>query len=447
VNVGPSAELAKKSRVRQTIITERSARWFRSLTMENATLLHPKLRLVECIYVPDEGGGRALMLRDAEGIAPNPVVFSTHLAPILARFDGRTSVATIAAEATRATGQTVEASLVADLAAELDAAGMLDSEAFRARRRAVIAAFVAADVRPAHHAGGAYPGEAAALRRYIEDECLAHAPARKQASAIVGLTAPHMDLWRAAAGYGHAYRALADALSDAVDTVILLGTSHALMRRPFAVCAKAFATPLGALEPDREAIAALGKASRFDVRADEYLHKGEHSLEFQAVFLQHAIEARGGRSPAPRIVPILCGLGDAQASGRDPALDADAESFLVALGELVERRSGRVVVVAGADLAHVGPRFGDAAPLDDRGRERLARRDGESLALAVDRDAAGFFAQVQSDLDTRRVCGLGPIYTMLRVLPAAKGARLHYAQHVDPDEGSIVSHASLAYYA
>jgi MEMO1 family protein len=417
--------------------------------MVNAPLLHPKLRQVECIYVPERGGGRALMLRDTEGIAPSPVVLPTALAPILARFDGVRSVATIAAELTRATGRIVDASLVADLAAELDAAGMLDSVAFRARRRAVVDAFVAAEVRPAHHAGGAYPGEARALRRYIEDECLAQAPSRKAASAIVGLTAPHMDLWRAAAGYGHAYRALADALPDGVDTVILLGTSHALMRRPFAVCAKAFATPLGALEPDREAITALGKASRFDVRADEYLHKGEHSLEFQAVFLRHALEARyvGTTAPEPRIVPILCGLGDAQASGRDPALDADAESFLIALEELVESRRGRVLVVAGADLAHVGPRFGDAAPLDDRGRERLAKRDSESIALAVDRDASGFFTQVQADLDTRRVCGLGPIYTMLRVLPAAKGARLHYAQHVDPEEGSIVSHASLAYYA
>ena len=412
-------------------------------------MLHPKLRQVECVYVPGDSGERALMLRDTEGIAPSPVVFSTRFAPILARFDGVRSITTIAAEATQATGRVVEPSLVAKLAAELDAAGMLDSEAFRARRRAVHAAFSAADVRPAQHAGGAYPGDAPALRRYIEDECLAHAPTRKAASAIVGLTAPHMDLWRAAAGYGHAYRALADALPDAVDTVILLGTSHALMRRPFAVCAKAFATPLGAIEPDREAIAALGKASRFDVRADEYLHKGEHSLEFQAVFLRHAMEARyaRGHAPEPRLVPILCGLGDAQASGRDPALDADAESFVVALGELVESRRGRVLVVAGADLAHIGPRFGDAAPLDERGRERLAQRDSESIALAVDRDASGFFTQVQSDLDTRRVCGLGPIYTMLRVLPAVKGARLHYAQHVDPDEGSIVSHASLAYYA
>ena len=113
----------------------------------------------------------------------------------------------------------------------------------------------------------------------------------------------------------------------------------------------------------------------------------------------------------------------------------------------LSRSRGLRSLLAGADLAHVGPRFGDARPLDDQGRRRLAQRDGESITLAVDGDASGFFSQVQADLDTRRVCGLGPIYTMLRVLPATKGAKLHYAQHVDPEEGSIVSHASLAFYA
>ncbi len=127
-------------------------------------------------------------------------MLSTALAPILARFDGARSIATIAAEVTRATGRTTDEGFIAALAAELEAAGMLDSPTFRARRRAVVEAFVAAEVRPAHHAGGAYPGDAASLRRYIEDECLARAPARKAPSAIVGLTAPHMDLWRAAAG-------------------------------------------------------------------------------------------------------------------------------------------------------------------------------------------------------------------------------------------------------
>src|SRR6185295_5446520 len=113
-------------------------------------------------------------------------------------------------------------------------------------------------------------------------------------------------------------------------------------------------------------------------------------------------------------------------------------SFLDALRGVVLRRLGRVLVVAGADLAHVGPRFGDGRPLDERGRERLEARDAESIALALGGDAPGFFRQVASDLGTRRVCGLGPIYTLLRALPPARGERLHYDQCVDPDEGSIV---------
>ena len=105
------------------------------------------------------------------------------------------------------------------------------------------------------------------------------------------------------------------------------------------------------------------------------------------------------------------------------------------------------MVIAGADLAHVGPRFGDDRPLDAQGRALLEARDAESIDLALGRDAPGFFRQVASDLGTRRVCGLGPIYTMLRVLPTSRGEALHYDQCVDPEEGSVVSHASLAFYA
>jgi hypothetical protein len=407
---------------------------------------HPRLRAVESIFVHDRARGRVLMLRDTEGIAPGAVVIPAHLAAVVARFDGRRTPAQIAADAAKATGRPVPVALVEQLAAELDAAVMLDTPRFRARRREVVRAFAEAAVRPASHAGGAYHADPAELARYIEDECLARAPARPRGGAVIGLCAPHMDLWRAAAGYGHAYRALAEGLADEVDTFVLLGTSHAPMTRPFAVCAKAFATPLGALEPDHAALRALADASRFDLQEDEYLHKGEHSLEFQVVFLKHLLRARGGGQKA-RIVPILCGLGDAQARQRDPSLDPDAESFITALRRLVEDRAGRVLVVAGADLAHVGPRFGDGRPLDERGRELLRARDADSIDLALGRDAPGFFRQVAADLATRRVCGLGPIYTMLRVLPGGRGERLHYAQHVDPDEGSIVSHASLAYHA
>jgi MEMO1 family protein len=381
------------------------------------------------------------MLRDTEGIAPSAVTIPEPLAIVVSRFNGARTIAQIAADASRAAGRRISEGLVTQLAGELDAAWMLDTPRFWERRREVVGSFAAAAVRPAAHAGGAYHADPARLSRYIEHECIAKAPPQAYAGAMVGLCAPHMDLWRAAAGYGHAYRALRAALHPGTDTFILLGTSHAAMRRPFAVCDKVFDTPLGPLDPDRDAIRELAQASRFDVREEEYLHKNEHSLEFQAVFLRYLL---GGR-PAT-IVPILCGLCDAQAAGRDPALDADAESFIFALQSAVARRKGRVMMIAGADLAHIGPRFGDRRPLDARGRALLEERDLGSIALALTRDASGFFADVSSDLGTRRVCGLGPIYTMLRALPASQGECFHYAQCVDAEEGSIVSHASLGFY-
>lgn len=411
----------------------------------NTNTNHPRLRPVEAVVVPDEVHGRALMLRDTEGVAEGAVVIPGPLLPVVTRFDGKRSIERIAEEATRASGKPVSAATVRRLAEELDEALMLDTPRFRAKKQEVVRAFARADVRPAAHAGGAYHGDAEELAGFIETECLSRSPRREAPGVIAGLIAPHMDLWRAAVGYGHAYGALAAALARApsVDTFVLLGTSHAAMRRPFAVCEKVFATPLGGLSPDRAFVGELEAQSRFDVRADEYLHKQEHSLEFQAVFLRHIL----GRRPA-RIVPILCGLGDAQDRRRDPSLDGEAESFLSALAEACARRAGRVLVIAGADMAHVGPRFGDAKAPSVRERESLRSRDMASLGMAAEVDARGFFAHVAEDLGTRRVCGLGPIYTMLRVLPSrVRGELLHYGQCVDPEEGSVVSHGSLGFYA
>jgi MEMO1 family protein len=417
----------------------------------------PKLRALEVVVVQDEPHGRALMLRDTEGIAPDPMIVPIQWSAVLARFDGRRSVEEIARDVSQLTGAHVDAAGVARLADELERACLLESSRFQARRRHVVQAFNTAPVRPAVHAGGAYHGDRGKLRDFIERRCLGAARGRDgtlpgaaterpRAQRMVGLCAPHMDLWRAAVGYGHAYAALEAALTApeaaGVDTFVLLGTSHAAMRQPYAVCEKAFVTPLGALEPDRALIAELAEGSRFDVHEDQFFHKNEHSIEFQAVFLKHLL----GDRPAS-IVPILCGLSESQARGRDPSHDEGAESFLRSLGDAVARRRDRVLVIAGADLAHVGPRFGDPAPLDERQRGALHQRDERSIERATSLDPPGFFADVAEDLQTRRVCGLGPIYTLLRALPAAsRGQALHYEQCVDPEEGSIVSHTSLGFY-
>jgi MEMO1 family protein len=302
-------------------------------------------------------------------------------------------------------------------------------------------------VRPASHAGGAYHGDRAKLVRYIDESCLARANGTTARAAgegpMVALVAPHIDPWRGAVGYGHAYGALRSALPASADTFVLLGTSHAPMREPFALCRKAFATPLGTVEADLETIDALATcADGFDPYADQFNHKREHSLEFQVVFLRHLL----GSQPF-RIVPVLAGLGAHQADGRDPGRDAGVTRFVEGLRALVEARPGRVVLVAGADLAHVGPRFGDEA-FDEGQRAALEQTDRESLQRATALDAAGFWAHVAGDLDERRVCGLAPIWSLLRgVSGGARGRVLHYEQTVDQEDGSIVSHAAVGFYS
>jgi AmmeMemoRadiSam system protein B len=257
---------------------------------------------------------------------------------------------------------------------------------------------------------------------------------------LVGLVAPHIDPWRGARCYGAAYSALAASLPADADTFILLGTSHAPMREPFALCRKTFATPLGPMEADVDSIDALAGACDFDPYADQFNHKREHSLEFQAVFLRHLLGKRRAR-----IIPILAGLGKQQASGDSPASSRSITRFFDALRKIVDRR--RAVVIAGADLAHVGPRFGDPRPFDEAERSRLGTTDRDSLARAEGVDAEAFWKHVAHDLETRRVCGLGPMYSLLRTIdPGARGEVRHYEQTVDPEEGSIVSHAAVGFY-
>jgi AmmeMemoRadiSam system protein B len=261
---------------------------------------------------------------------------------------------------------------------------------------------------------------------------------------MLGLVAPHIDPWRGAVGYGRAYGALEAALSPDVDTFVVFGTSHAPMREPFALCRKAFETPLGVVEADLPTIDELAAGSwGFDPYADQFNHKREHSLEFQVVFLKHLMKERPFR-----IVPVLAGLGAHQSTGQNPDGDERVVQFLRGVKRVVESRLGRTVVVAGADLAHVGPRFGDVHAYDEAGRDALELADRASLEHAVALDAAGFWSHVVSDLDRRRVCGLAPIWSLLQSVGAAgaRGELLHYEQTVDRDDGSIVSHAALGFY-
>jgi AmmeMemoRadiSam system protein B len=398
----------------------------------------PRLRHVEAFPVQVKGE-RSIALRDPAGWTDSVLVVSQETTFVLTCFDGSRTLREVQEACFRRFGEIVPVDQIQAVAEALDTAFFLDSETFRAHRSAVENEFLAGPVRPASHAGGAYDADPAALRSALAAliDGASAPPAEK--GAIVGLVAPHIDLRRGGAGYGAAYRALRERCR--AGTYVILGTAHAAPEEMFIATRKAFATPLGSIETDADFIEALARRHGSRLFHDEITHRNEHSIEFQAVFLRHLFADR-----PIRIVPILCSsFHESVEAGRVPREDPRVADFLGALGETLAGRDD-VCLVAAADLAHLGPRFGDGAPVSRAEAGACEEADRRTLEAAARRDPAAFFGILAAERDRRRVCGISPIYTLLESLdPGAEGSLLHYGQAIDPGATTFVSFASMAF--
>jgi AmmeMemoRadiSam system protein B len=198
-------------------------------------------------------------------------------------------------------------------------------------------------------------------------------------------------------------------------------------------------TPLGTTRTHPALVDALVEAGGKAVLLEDYCHALEHSIEFQVLFLQHAL------GPEVRVVPVLCGPFSAgQGEGRPEDVE-DVARFFEALRAAAARESAFFVL--GVDMAHVGRRYGD----------RLTARAGEGPLRVVEQadrtrltslsrgDAEGFWSQVAFGGDALNWCGASALYTFLRVAPEVRGEVLHYEQW-QIDEGSVVSCAGLSFH-
>lgn len=404
---------------------------------------YPKLRPVEAF--PTEVDGRQLLcLRDPTHYTEAVLFLPRVAADILRHFDGKHSILDIQAAYVRRHGELLFREHVEYIIATLDEHFFLESDRFVKHQGALEDGFRLAGTRPAFLAGKSYPAEPSELRQTL-DRILCHPEGpdgRSHASTdpLRALIAPHIDFMRGAVGYAWTYRGFEER-TDA-DLFVILGTAHAGTTKPFAVCAKDFETPLGSVQTDRQLLGELTRRCPNILSVDDMAHRAEHSIEFQVVYLQHLL---GAKRPI-RILPILCGsFHEWIVTRKLPSNDPEVRNFLAALRELLEGYERPVCLIAGADLTHMGARFGDGGSITPQLLRWVESQDEQMLESVVTGDPDSFFRSVSHDGDRRRICGLPPIYTLLHLVGRRAGQLLHYGQASDPQ--GVVTFCSMAFPA
>jgi len=260
------------------------------------------------------------------------------------------------------------------------------------------------NLRPAAVAAMFYPESAAVLARQVA-QLLAAAP-QKFPQRPKALIVPHAGYIYSGTVAASAYAPLA-ALRDSVRRIVLLGPTHRLALSGLAVpSSSAFATPLGNVPVDQEALAALADLPQ--VVVNDAAHAQEHALEVQLPFLQTVF---GEFS----LVPLAVG----QASPEQVA-------------EVLERLWGgdETLIVVSSDLSHYLP---------------------YAAARQIDAQTAQHIIDLEPLLHHQQACGALPVNGLLLA------ARRHglQAQLIDlrnsgdtaGDKVRVVGYGAFAFYA
>jgi AmmeMemoRadiSam system protein B len=380
-----------------------------------------------------------LLIRDPYRFSDALLIIPPPLIECLECFDGARTDLDLRAALVRATNALDVSELERNLVETLSAAGFLEDEAFERMREERRGAFAASPVREPAHAGSAYPAEADALqetmRRYMDGA----AASATMDGNLVGIAAPHVSPEGGWQSYRDAYAVLRPEHRER--TCVILATSHYGEPERFGLTRKDFATPLGTARCDTRLVDRLADRAGDAVEMEDYCFSFEHTVEFQVIFLQHAL------GPDVKILPILCGpFAESLYRGGLPEGSDRVRRFFDALAELHDREAGRLLWVLGVDMAHMGARYGDRfhARADQGRMAEVGIRDRRRMDAINAGDAGAFWDQVQQNHDDLKWCGSSPFYTFLKSVPRVRGELLRYEQW-NIDEQSVVSFAGMAF--
>ncbi len=394
----------------------------------------PRLRPAEAI--PDEAAGR-VVLRDPTHLAAGALVVGAFEFFLLTLLDGTRTRLEIQSEYARHTGRLLVSSELDGLLSQLDEAGFLAGDGFEAYYADLLAAYRSHPYRPLRDPDG-FGVSARELPTYLDEALLA--AGTRERRVPLGIVTPHLDFERGLPCYAEGYAALH--ASGQPVRVVVLGTNHFGRSRSVVATDRDFETPWGVVPTDRDFLARLQAEVDGNLLPYELDHLHEHSIELQTVWLHHVFGERVS------LVAFLC----PDPSGPDGTRAGDADGvdlreFALALGDLIRKDPTPTLLVASADLSHVGRYFDDALDLDDGFLSAVCELDEAGLAWIDRNDPEGYREHMSRTENPTRVCSVGCLYALMTALgPEAEPHRLRYHQAVTPELENCVTCAAYAFY-
>ena len=386
----------------------------------------------------EHNGQHFILIKDSLGLVQEGKAISLPLYQIMALLDGSNTVRDLQMELMRQRGGIlVGKDEVKSLLDELDESFLLNSERFKRARDKLVFEFSSEKTRPCSHCGTAYPKDPALLKSKL-DEILSSQPALpKPEGKTIGLICPHIDLSVGYKVYSSAYQMLRHTRPS---RVVLLGVGHQMIDDLFSLTDKDFETPLGRVKSEASLIHVLQKVGGDIIAADDFVHRSEHSIEFQVIFLQHLLE-KGSFT----IIPILCGFMQSNLPdfNRDSYREM-AGPFLKELENILIDTDEETLLIAGVDFSHIGQKFGHRMPAVHL--ERQSETHDKSLLESLSKlDADHFWKESIHAEDQFNVCGFPALACMLEVLPQCKGRVLDYQIWHEEASRSAVSFSSVVF--
>lgn len=419
--------------------------------MANQNKEKPLLRRdIDMMPLQGKDGKTMIVVRDPfELDKRGPVAMSAGALPLLSMLDGSHSAEEIRlklVEQTARVGQltSIPLELVESMIRGLDKAYLLDNERFQQARRKLVEDFTALRARPAALAGKSYPGDKNKLEEFIDSLLAPVIGSEKiqelENKTILAVVAPHIELNVGRKIYSASYGPLKGC---SYDRVIILGVGHSMEHGLFSITDKDYATPLGTVPTDRLAATRLKKSAGTLAAKDDFDHRSEHSIEFQLLFLQRVLEGPF------TVLPVLCGslVGDLILSNyQRPREIKKLAPALDCLAEMLNDQNSKTLLVAGVDLSHTGPKFGDGKPAIQIAAES-SRHDRALLEALTALDVESFCSEGKDVRDRHHVCGFSVLSMLLEIMPEeVKAVELgHQVWHEAPTR-SAVSFAAAAFY-